>query len=148
MAVVESFSLSLGDEEIGVPLAVIEKYDRPGPRYTSYPTAPEWNDNYGPDDFRSAIQDSKTDSSGSPLSLYFHIPFCRSLCLYCGCNVVITKNREMTTPYLSHIKQEIDRVADQMARVRRVEQLHWGGGTPTYLATDEIQELYGHIQSR
>jgi len=148
MAIVDAFHLTLGDEEIQVPLSLIEKYDRPGPRYTSYPTAPEWDDNYGPDDFRSAIQNSKTESSASPLSLYFHIPFCRSLCLYCGCNVVISKNREVTGPYLSHIKREIDWIAECIPPGRPVQQLHWGGGTPTYLASDEIKDLYRHILRR
>src|SRR5260370_15187434 len=112
MLAIDPFKISLGDREIQVPLSLLDKYDRPGPRYTSYPTAPEWDDQYGSRDFRAAIEASKAGSA--PLSLYFHIPFCRSLCLYCGCNVVISKNRGVTGPYLSHIKQEIDWVADRI----------------------------------
>jgi oxygen-independent coproporphyrinogen-3 oxidase len=148
MSEIDPFRVSLGEQEIQVPLALLDKYDRPGPRYTSYPTAPEWDDRYGPDDFRAGISASATGSSAAPLSLYFHIPFCRSLCLYCGCNVFITKNHEVTTPYLAHIKQEIDWVADCIPAGRSVKQLHWGGGTPTYLETDEIRELYRCILSK
>src|SRR5215467_13480553 len=113
MSAIDPFRVSLGEQEIQVPLAILDKYDRPGPRYTSYPTAPEWDDKYGPSDFRAAIEGSRTVSQAAPLSLYFHIPFCQSLCLYCGCNVVITKKREVTGPYLSHIKREVEWVADE-----------------------------------
>src|SRR5262249_7876027 len=148
MAEIDPFLICLGDREILVPKTILDKYDRPGPRYTSYPTAPEWDDEYGPDDFRAAIDASSGAAPAAPLSLYFHIPFCRSLCLYCGCNVAISKNRDVTGPYLSHIKQEIAWVAGRIPPGRSVDQLHWGGGTPTYLANDEIQNLFDHIRSR
>src|SRR6516225_4972025 len=123
MSAIEPFKILLGDSELAVPLSLLDKYDRPGPRYTSYPTAPEWDDRYGPGDFLAAIEASRPTSSNVPLSLYFHIPFCRSLCLYCGCNVVISKNREVTRPYLSRIKQEIDWVAAHISPARAVQQL-------------------------
>src|SRR5215472_6259780 len=148
MSAIDPFRVSLGEQEIQVPPALLDKYDRPGPRYTSYPTAPEWDNCYGPEDFRAGISATATESSAAPLSLYFHIPFCRSLCLYCGCNVFITKNHEVTSAYLAHIKQEIDWVAGCIPAGRSLRQLHWGGGTPTYLETDEIRELYGRILSK
>src|SRR5215470_9324319 len=104
MIATDPFKILLGDREVEVPLSLLDKYDRPGPRYTSYPTVPVWDDGYGPEDFRAAIDGTNAGSGLAPLSLYFHIPFCRSLCLYCGCNVVISKKPEVTGPYLSHIK--------------------------------------------
>ncbi|MBI4483314.1 MAG: oxygen-independent coproporphyrinogen III oxidase [Acidobacteria bacterium] len=130
----------------------LERYNVPGPRYTSYPTAPEWRDDFGPEDFRRALR----ESDPSPLSLYFHIPFCESLCLFCACNTVISRDKEVSGPYLTHLKQEIDAVhrelpegpSTSLGAGRPVVQLHWGGGTPTYLSTGQIEELFAHIQER
>lgn len=128
--------------------AILDKYNQPGPRYTSYPTAPEWDDSFGEAELRQAFAEANQKTNPAPLSLYFHIPFCESLCLYCGCNVVINKRHEIALPYLSHLKQEIDWVSGEIPRSRKVEQLHWGGGTPTYLTPGQIEELYAHIADR
>ncbi|MGH9760908.1 MAG: oxygen-independent coproporphyrinogen III oxidase, partial [Blastocatellia bacterium] len=144
----DQISITVGRESLSISPSLIDKYNKPGPRYTSYPTAPEWNDDFGPDDYIQAIDAADQADSASSLSLYFHLPFCQSLCLFCGCNVVISKKHDVTTPYIESIKREIDRVAEHVSQGRRVEQLHWGGGTPTFLTASEIEDLFGHISSR
>ncbi len=139
----ESLEITIHGERVAVSPALLDKYNRPGPRYTSYPTAPEWDDHFGPAQLLAAFKEA--DARATPVSLYFHIPFCQSLCLYCGCNVVISKKREVTVAYLNHLKQEIAWVSDCIAPHRQAEQLHWGGGTPTYLSPAEIEDLYDHI---
>lgn len=121
-----------------------QKYSRPGPRYTSYPTAPNWSKNFRPDDFHQALQTS--NKKGSPLSLYFHIPFCEERCTFCACSVVATKRHEVAKPYLKALEKEIDCVSEVLAPNRSVVQIHWGGGTPTYLSPEQISELFLHIQ--
>ncbi|PIR20760.1 MAG: oxygen-independent coproporphyrinogen III oxidase [Deltaproteobacteria bacterium CG11_big_fil_rev_8_21_14_0_20_47_16] len=125
---------------------LLQKYDRPGPRYTSYPTAPEWTTDVGEANFWAAIE--RGNHKKTPLSLYVHLPFCEEHCTFCGCSTVITKKRAVTIPYLAHLFKEIDLIADQVDTSRPVIQLHWGGGTPTYLTTNEIQSLMQKIQSR
>ncbi|HLG14450.1 MAG TPA: coproporphyrinogen III oxidase, partial [Blastocatellia bacterium] len=95
--------------------ALIDKYNQPGPRYTSYPTAPAWDDNFGAAEFREALTRSNTKPGPPPLSLYFHIPFCDSLCLYCGCNVVINRNHDVAVSYVDHLKREVDWVSAEAA---------------------------------
>src|SRR5258707_3064985 len=136
----------------GSPLSVsgevLDKYNQPGPRYTSYPTAPEWDDSFGETELRQALHEANAKPQPAPLSLYFHIPFCESLCLYCGCNVVINKRHEVALAYLAHLKREIDLVSAEVDHGRKVEQLHWGGGTPTYLSPKRIEDLYSYIEDR
>lgn len=123
--------------------ALLEKYDRPGPRYTSYPTAPAWDD-LGPDVMRDALKRyvAKDDAGEAPpLSLYVHIPFCEERCLFCGCNVVISPEDRVSEPYLDVLHQEIQMVTAQLGRRRRVSQLHLGGGTPTYLQPAQLAQL-------
>jgi len=145
MSANESLDIIIDGQRAAISREILEKYNQPGPRYTSYPTAPEWNDNFGPEQLREAFHEAESKSSPAPLSLYFHLPFCEALCLFCGCNVVINKKHEVTIPYLAHLKQEIDWISSDISRDRKVEQLHWGGGTPTYLSADQIEELYNHI---
>lgn len=142
----ESMTMNINGEQAEISPAIIEKYNQPGPRYTSYPTAPEWDDNFGADELRQAFAEANAKSQPAPLSLYFHLPFCEALCLFCGCNTVITKKHDVTTAYLEHLKQEIAVVSANVARTRQVEQLHWGGGTPTFLTPDEIVNLYSAIE--
>jgi oxygen-independent coproporphyrinogen III oxidase len=144
----ESLEMVFDGERVAVSPTVLDKYNRPGPRYTSYPTAPEWDDGFGEAELRQAFDEANRKTNPPPLSLYFHVPFCESLCLYCGCNTVINKRHEVASPYLSRLKQEIDSVAEEVDRKRKVEQLHWGGGTPTYLAPNQIEDLYAHISER
>jgi oxygen-independent coproporphyrinogen III oxidase len=130
--------------ELRVSEEFLAKYNRPGPRYTSYPTAPIWNDAFGPADLEAVHEEANL--AGSPVSLYMHIPFCESLCLFCACNVIIQKNKEVAPPYLGVLRQEIRRVSNSVSRERQVVQLHWGGGTPTYLTSAQIADLFGYTR--
>lgn len=119
--------------------ALINRYDQSGPRYTSYPTAVQFHDGFGPEAYRAAAQAS--NASGRPLSLYFHIPFCDTICFYCACNKVATKDRSKAQPYLDRVYREIAMQAELFDDARPVEQLHWGGGTPTFIAHEQMREL-------
>ena len=146
MARTDSLDLMIDGRLLEISPELLGKYNQPGPRYTSYPTAPEWDDVFGPDQLVQGYE--RANENAAPVSLYFHIPFCDSLCLYCGCNVVISKNHEIAYSYLTYLKREIDRVSAQVDRTREVKQLHWGGGTPTYLSPDQIEELFTYIRDR
>jgi oxygen-independent coproporphyrinogen-3 oxidase len=133
--------------EIGqISDAFLDKYNRAGPRYTSYPTAPVWKDDFGPDDLEQCF--AKADELGTPVSLYMHIPFCESLCLFCACNVSIQKDKSVARPYLAALKREIDHIGQRVSKKRRVVQFHWGGGTPTYLTPAQMEELFGAARER
>lgn len=125
--------------------SLLEKYSKPGPRYTSYPTAPYFAETFGETAWLEELQ--QTQASGRDLSLYVHIPFCDSLCYYCGCNMVATRNYTKATKYLEYLFQEIDRMATLTAPDRMVRQIHWGGGTPTYLHPDDIRRLFAHLSA-
>lgn len=118
---------------------LIGKYDKAGPRYTSYPTAVQFHDGFGEVDYQQEAQAG--NATGKPLSLYLHIPFCDTVCFYCACNKIITKNRRHAGPYLDHLHREIALQGALFARSRPVTQLHWGGGTPTFISTAEMREL-------
>ena len=118
---------------------LIEKYDYAGPRYTSYPTAPQFHEGFGEAEYRAAA--AATNASGRPLSLYFHIPFCDTVCFYCACNKIATKDRSLAVGYLERLHGEIEMQGRLFDRSRRVDQLHWGGGTPTFLSHDQMREL-------
>jgi oxygen-independent coproporphyrinogen-3 oxidase len=133
-------------QELSVGEDFVNRYNRPGPRYTSYPTAPVWTDSFGPKEFEGAIDDA--NHKRSPVSLYMHLPFCESLCLFCACNVVIRKDKGVTPPYLSILKKEINRMAEGISRERQVIQFHWGGGTPTYLSPEQIENLFTYTRER
>jgi len=126
-----------------VPRDLLERYAQSGPRYTSYPTAPEWSADFGPEGGREALRTNATARAGMPLSLYVHIPFCEKLCFYCGCNIQLNKDRARVTAYLDALEREVAWVAAQVDTSRPVVQLHWGGGTPTHLQPDEIERLFG-----
>jgi oxygen-independent coproporphyrinogen III oxidase len=128
-------------EELRVSEEFLAKYNRPGPRYTSYPTAPVWNDAFGPDDLERVHE--KSNLARAPVSLYMHIPFCESLCLFCACNVIIQKDKTVAPPYLGVLKRELERVSRSVSKERSVVQFHWGGGTPTYLTPAQIEDLFG-----
>ena len=126
--------------ELRVGEEFLAKYNRPGPRYTSYPTAPVWNNSFGPGDLEKVF--SEAESAKTPVSLYMHIPFCESLCLFCACNVVIQKNKSVAPPYLEVLKRETERVSRSISKDRPAVQFHWGGGTPTYLSPEQIEDLF------
>jgi len=118
---------------------LISRYDQSGPRYTSYPTAVQFHDGFGPDEYRAAARAS--NASGRPLSLYFHIPFCDTVCFYCACNKIATKDRSRSQPYLDRVHREMAMQGELFDDSRPVEQLHWGGGTPTFISGDQMREL-------
>jgi len=124
----------------------LAKYNRPGPRYTSYPTAPVWKEDFGPDDLEKHF--ARANDQNTPVSLYMHIPFCESLCLFCACNVSIEKDKSVAIPYLDTLKREIAHVGQRVSKNRPVIQFHWGGGTPTYLAPEQMQDLFSSARER
>ena len=140
--------ISMPGETLNVTPEFLEKYNVPGPRYTSYPTAPEWNDSYRSPHFEEALRQSNSAIPVRPLSLYMHIPFCEKLCLFCGCNVIINKNHEVMLPYLQALKWEIDQIAGSLSPDRPVVQFHWGGGTPTYLSPAQMEDLFLFAKER
>jgi len=119
--------------------SLIHQYGGPGPRYTSYPTAPNFHSGITEDDLVAAVQEG--NAARRPLSLYFHIPFCSTVCYYCGCNRIITANRARAGEYLKHLKHEIRMRSAMIDDRRQVTQIHWGGGTPTYLSDAQMTEL-------
>ena len=126
---------------------LVEKYDRPGPRYTSYPTAPQFHSAFAEDDYRAAAERSNRVALPKPLSVYVHIPFCRSLCYYCACNKIITHNTERAAEYLDWLKQEIQVQGRLFDETRRMTQLHLGGGTPTYLSNAQLGDLMAALDA-
>ncbi|MCW8945571.1 MAG: oxygen-independent coproporphyrinogen III oxidase [Sedimenticola sp.] len=127
------------DQSLVFDLDLINKYDYSGPRYTSYPTAPQFHEAFGEAEYRQAAE--ATNESGGPLSLYFHIPFCDTICFYCACNKIATKDRSMAADYLDRVHKEIAMQGAIFDKSRVVEQLHWGGGTPTFISHKEMQDL-------
>lgn len=127
------------DQSIQFDLDLIYRYDIAGPRYTSYPTALELHEGFTEENYRRHI--AKSNAHGGPLSLYFHIPFCDTVCFYCACNKIVTKNSNHAEPYLASLYQEIAMQGDLFDSERIVNQLHWGGGTPTFLSYEQMQSL-------
>ena len=123
---------------------LIRRYDLAGPRYTSYPTAVQFHTQIGAFDLLHALRDSR--KAVRPLSLYVHVPFCANICYYCACNKVITKDRGRAQPYLQRLEQEIQMLACHLDPGQVVEQLHFGGGTPTFLSHDELRQLMAHLR--
>ncbi len=130
-----------------VDLKKFKKYDKPGPRYTSYPTAPQFNENFTHKDFLKEIIETNKEENKAPLSLYFHLPYCDTLCYFCGCNMIITRNRDRIKEYINYLKKEIDLLKSYLSEDRITVQHHWGGGTPTHLNPDEINDLASYINS-
>ena len=120
---------------------LIRRYDKSGPRYTSYPTAVQFHAGFTAADYRAQATATNETAAPRPLSLYFHIPFCDTVCFYCACNKVVTKDRKRASPYLGRLHREIALQGELFDRSRTVEQLHWGGGTPTFISHEEMQEL-------
>ncbi|GGC98061.1 oxygen-independent coproporphyrinogen III oxidase [Halopseudomonas salina] len=124
---------------------LIRRYDNAGPRYTSYPTATQFVDGIEPSDLVRALQLSS--QAQSPLSLYVHIPFCANICYYCACNKVITKDRSRAEPYLQSLYREIELVSQHVDPAQEIQQLHFGGGTPTFLAHDQLRGLLDKLRA-
>ncbi len=122
---------------------LIQKYDNAVPRYTSYPPATELKDDFSSLDWELAITES--NQRQSPLSLYFHIPFCQTACYFCGCNVIVSNNKDAAQNYIHYLSKEIQFTSQFIDTRRPVTQLHWGGGTPNYLSLEQVDSLWGTI---
>jgi oxygen-independent coproporphyrinogen-3 oxidase len=125
-------------------LDLLKRYDRPGPRYTSYPTAVEFHEGIDEAIYRNRLARADRETE-QPLSLYVHLPFCEARCTFCACNVVVTKDPQVARRYLDFLDVEIDLLADHLPHRRRVSQLHWGGGTPTYFGQDDLTRLFARL---
>ena len=125
--------------KLKVDLELVQKYNVPGPRYTSYPPAPQFTEQVTWPEVAARIAQAQPSERG--LSLYFHIPFCESLCWFCGCTTIITTQREKGAIYLEYLDKEMELMSARLNPLRQVVQLHWGGGTPTFLSPDEIRRL-------
>lgn len=133
----------IDDTLVTISPRLIATYNQAGPRYTSYPTAPQWQDTIDHRGYQQILADSNHEAR--PLSLYVHLPFCEEHCTFCGCNVVITKQKAVTVPYLAALHQELTLLARHLDPSRALVQVHWGGGTPTYLTCGQIEMLWGDI---
>lgn len=122
-------------------LDLIRRYDKAGPRYTSYPTAVQFHEKFTEQDYKQWCERTNAESLQRPLSLYFHLPFCDTVCFYCACNKVVTKNRDKAQPYLDRVYRELALQSALFDNSRTVDQLHWGGGTPTFISHEQMREL-------
>ena len=129
------------DQSLIFDIELIKRYDKAGPRYTSYPTAVQFHEEFGNKDYLAVVEKTNQEPNLRPLSLYFHIPFCDTVCYYCGCNKIVTKNRNRAQPYLDNLYAEIAMQGELFDKSRVVDQLHWGGGTPTFINHDQMREL-------
>ena len=120
---------------------LIRKYDGFGPRYTSYPTADRFSNAFGPRQLVDALLARSVGTATQPLSLYVHLPFCNTICYYCACNKVTTGDHGRSAKYIRYLAKEIGIVAGVLDVAAPVTQLHWGGGTPTFLSADEMTSL-------
>jgi len=121
---------------------LVSRFDRPGPRYTSYPTADRFTESFGPETYRSAIASRNTGGVHRPLSLYAHLPFCHDICFYCACNKIVTRDREKARRYLDYLAREIEMQSALFGADRSVVEMHWGGGTPTFYDSAELRALW------
>ena len=132
----------------GIDIEILKKFNQPGPRYTSYPTAPLFSPEFTAEDFSREIIDTNADSNATDLSLYFHFPFCEKLCYFCGCNMMVTHDRGMIREYNEYLKKEIELLRPMISLERKIVQMHWGGGTPSYLYPEEILDMGNYIRKK
>lgn len=132
---------------MSVTAELLAKYDRPGPRYTSYPTAVEFSESFTPKRYLEKL-DEAASTPEDPLSVYVHLPFCRERCSFCGCNVIITQKPGVAAAYLDDLEREVTLVADRLKKRTRLVQYHWGGGTPTFLSLEEIERVWRAFYDR
>jgi oxygen-independent coproporphyrinogen III oxidase len=132
--------------DIEIDPQLLARYDRPGPRYTSYPTAVDFADAYGPDAYAGHLR--AAGATPEPLAFYTHLPFCVHRCGFCGCHAIVSPHGEkVSAPYVRRLKRETEMVAELLGGRRHVTQYQWGGGTPTYLTPEQIDDLFGHFAS-
>jgi oxygen-independent coproporphyrinogen III oxidase len=130
-----------------VSAAQVERLDRAAPRYTSYPTVPVWTEAFGAGDYGRALERA-SEAAGDPLSIYVHIPFCREMCTFCGCNAIVSRSTERADRYLDAVRREIGLVADRLGARRAVTRVHLGGGTPTTLDERQLLALWQSLTDR
>jgi oxygen-independent coproporphyrinogen III oxidase len=135
----------MGQPNVRVDFETVKRFDRPGPRYTSYPTAVEFTEDVGEAAYREHLARANA-LHDAPISLYAHLPFCEHRCLFCGCHVVITPHMPVAEKYLEYLKREVDMLAAHLPDRRSVVQMHWGGGTPTYYSPAQLRDLFGHVR--
>lgn len=128
-------------QKIHLNQSLIQRYDHAGPRYTSYPTAKQFHGDVNDDDYKAWISASNEDPIPATLSLYLHIPFCDTICYYCGCSKIVSKDKTKAPPYLDLLKKEIALQGELFTDDRSVSQIHWGGGTPTFLSNEQIADI-------
>lgn len=126
---------------------LIARLDVPGPRYTSYPTVPVWASSFDDRDYKTALERASA-AQEDPIGVYVHVPFCRERCSFCGCNVVVTRSSDRAERYLDYLEKEMNLVVPHLGDRRTIGQLHWGGGTPTFLSEDQIVRLFNMIRAR
>ena len=132
---------------IEVTPELLSRHDRPGPRYTSYPTAVEFTEAFGPDEYAERLA-AAARRPGQPLSLYVHLPFCEARCSFCACHVVVTRRSEISDAYLGRVVAEADLISERLGDRRLLVQYHWGGGTPTHYSPDVLVELHRGLLGR
>jgi oxygen-independent coproporphyrinogen III oxidase len=133
--------------DFGLLDSLAARYDRAGPRYTSYPTAVQFTEEFGPADYTRCLQEA-SGAGDEPWSMYIHVPFCARRCTYCGCQVIPTRKRSVATDYLDHLELEINLVAGMLGERRRLQVLHLGGGTPTFLTPEELERMFAALGRR
>jgi len=131
-----------------VPHELLARYDQAGPRYTSYPTAPQWSEAFAAPELAAQIRATNAAADAPPLALYLHIPFCESMCYYCGCNIIISGDTAHADPYTEHLFREVDWYRALLRSDRPVVQWHIGGGSPTFMRPDQLDRLLGGIRER
>ncbi|MBK6733420.1 MAG: oxygen-independent coproporphyrinogen III oxidase [bacterium] len=122
---------------LNIPADFVEKYNQPGPRYTSYPTVPAWKQPFGDSEYRESLA-ALNERPGDELAIYLHLPFCAKHCFYCGCNALVSREKNAVEVYLDRVEKELAMVTALIGTNRRVVQFHWGGGTPNYLSESEV----------
>jgi oxygen-independent coproporphyrinogen-3 oxidase len=131
-----------------VDVQLLRKYSVAGPRYTSYPSAPLFSDKFPSSEYLDEIRATNAPGGDAPISVYVHLPYCDTLCYFCGCTMKVTHDLTQISAYNAYLKKEIDAIAPMISRSRKVVQLHWGGGTPSYLSAEEIRDLGSYLRSR
>ncbi|MEO8717257.1 MAG: oxygen-independent coproporphyrinogen III oxidase [Burkholderiales bacterium] len=134
--------------DLTIDPVLIRKYDVSGPRYTSYPTADRFVEAFGEAELRQWLAKRNIGGFSQPLSLYVHLPFCDTVCYYCACNKVATRDKSQSAQYIKYLEKELALLAPSLDGVQAIGQMHWGGGTPTFLARDEIRALMASIERR
>jgi len=142
-----NYPLSYPASELVIDPVLIRKYDVSGPRYTSYPTADRFVEAFGDAELRQWLAKRNTGGISQPLSVYVHLPFCESICFYCACNKVVTRDHSRSAKYIRYLERELE-LLPPLASDTRICQLHWGGGTPTFLSRDEMKQLMAALDAR